>query len=281
MIRIKTVEQIINNINDLPSLPDIILQVTRIIEDPNSTAQDLGDIINKDQSLTARVLRMANSAHYGFPRRIATVTDAVILLGFQTVKSIAMAASVCDMLNREMKGYALNSGDLWKHSQSVAIISKFLAKRVKYPLPHLAYTVGLLHDIGKVILNQYLMEQYQEVVQEANDNKMPFIDAETKVFGYNHADVGAKMAEKWNLPPQIYEAIQNHHTPLEKTVDPTLTNIVYLADAVAMTMGIGLGVDGLCYSSHPDVLNQLKIKSEDIEETIINISEILIDENNF
>ena len=155
-----TLEAIVEAVNDMPALPHIVLKVMELTEDPNATAQDINAVLNQDQGMTAKVLRLANSAFYGFPRRIATITDATLFLGFKTVRSIVMAASVSDILSKEMTGYALAPGELWRHSQCVAMAARHIAKKNKSALVDLAYTAGLLHDIGKVILNDMVKEGY-------------------------------------------------------------------------------------------------------------------------
>jgi len=162
---ILTVEQVVAQVKDLPTLPEVTTEVIKLTDDPNATAQDINRVVGKDQGLTAKVLKLANSAYYGFPRRISTVTDATVMLGFQTLRSIVMAASVSDMLSREMKGYSLGSGELWRHSQATAMGARLLARQCKYPAADVAYTAGLLHDIGKVILNHYLQDANQRVVE--------------------------------------------------------------------------------------------------------------------
>ena len=145
-----SLESIVEAVNDLPALPQVVVQVIKLTEDPDSTAQDINYVLNQDQAITAKVLKMANSAFYGFPRRIGSVTDAIIMLGFRTLRSIVMAASVSDILNKEIEGYALEYGELWRHSQCTAMAARLIARKSKFAFLDLAYTAALLHDIGKV-----------------------------------------------------------------------------------------------------------------------------------
>ncbi len=146
-----TLRSLVEEVNDLPSIPVILQRVIDLTDDPDSTAQDINDVLSQDQSMTAKVLKLANSAYYGFPRRIPTVTDATILLGFQTIRSIVMAASMSDLLSRKLEGCALAQGELWKHSQSSAITARMLSLEARFPGAELAYMAALLHDIGKVV----------------------------------------------------------------------------------------------------------------------------------
>ena len=276
-----TLEAIVEAVNDMPALPHVVLKVMELTEDPNSTAQDINAVLNQDQGMTTKVLRMANSAFYGFPRRIATVTDATLFLGFKTVRSIVMAASVSDILSKEMEGYALAPGELWRHSQCVAMAARQIAKRNKSALADVAYTAGLLHDIGKVILNNTVKESYHEVVEMAYEQNIPFMDAENEVLGFNHAMIGSKLAEKWNLPPELVEAIAYHHNPEKAQVNKNITAIFHVADAVCMAMGIGIGIDGMLYPFSEQAMKLIDLNESDIDSVISQLTDAFADQQSF
>lgn len=270
-------EMIIEAVNDIPALPHVVVRIMQITDDPDTTAQDIQNVLNQDQAMTARVLRLANSAYYGFARRIATITDAVVLLGFNTIRSIVMAAAVSELLNKKIEGYALEEGELWRHSQACAITARFLARRCKFNQLDLSYTAGLLHDIGKVILNRYMKDAYHEVVELVSSKEMPFMQAEEQVLGCNHALIGARLAEKWNLPPQLVEAIQLHHYPDLAQKNDKLTAIVHMADAICLSMGIGVGVDGLLYPVSAHAIKILDITESDIENQVSELTDVFSD----
>jgi len=275
------IESIVAAVDDLPALPHIVIKVMELTEDPNSTAQDINNVLSQDQAMTARVLKLANSAFYGFPRRIATITDAIVLLGFKTIKSILMAATVSDILAREMEGYALEHGELWKHSQCAAMAARHIAKKVKYMQFDLAYTGALLHDIGKVILNNAMKDSYHDVVNLVMEKNITFLDAEIEVLGFSHADVGARVAEKWNLPKDLVEAIQYHHNPEQATVNKQLTSIVHIADAICVSMGIGIGVDGMLYSISQESLEMFGLDQATLDIIISELVDIFSDQQSF
>ena len=272
-----SLENILEAVNDVPALPQIVLRVMQLTEDPESTAQDIHKILDQDQAMTARVLRLANSAYYGFARRIATVSDAVVLLGFKTIRGIVLAAAVSDLLQKKYEGYALEEGELWRHSQACAIAARLIARHCRFTNLDLAYTAGLLHDIGKVILNRYMKEAYHEVVELVTSQEIPFMDAEDRILGFNHAMVGARLAERWSLPAQLVESIEKHHQPGHASEDQKLTAIVHLADAVCLSMGIGLGVDGLLYPVYPESLALLGASEADLEAIISDMTDFLSD----
>jgi len=276
-----TLESLVEAVNDLPALPQIVLKVMKLTESPNATAQEISDALNQDQALAAKVLRLANSAFYGFPRRISTVTDATVFLGFKTVRSIVMAASVCDLLSKEIEGYALAPGELWRHSQCVAISARLIAKRVKFFTVDVAYTAALLHDIGKVVLNSSMKQAYHEVVAKVEAENLPFNEAEDQILGFNHAEVGAKIAEKWNLPPELVDAIAHHHQPDKSQINRQLTSIVHVADAICVSMGMGIGIDGMLYPLAPDALQILNYDENEIESTVSQLVDLFVDTQSF
>lgn len=271
------IETIVEKVNDIPALPQIVLRVMKMTNDPDATAHDINKVLNQDQSMTARVLRLANSAYYGYARRIASVTDAVVLLGFNTLRSIVMAAAVSEILSKKYEGYALEEGELWRHSQACAIVSRTVAKRSKFMQLDAAYTAGLLHDIGKVILNHFMKNAYHEVIALLESKDVPFMAAEEEILGFNHAMVGSKVAEKWNLPPQLVEAIALHHNPEKAVGNPKLTAIVHIADAICLSMGIGIGVDGLLYPVSAEAMKMLGLSEQDIETIVSELVDLLSD----
>lgn len=272
---------IVSKVDDIPILPGRIHKIIEITEDPDSTIDDLEREILKDQSLTSKILRLANSAYYGYPRKINTVSQATILLGFQTIKSIALASTVSKMMAGELKGYALEKNDLWTQSQTCAIISRYIAKKIKITNPETAYIAGLLRDIGKTILNHYVEKEYNAIVNRVEFSKVSFLEAEEKILGFNHAQIGEKIAEKWNFPKDLVEAIGLHHTPEESTIDPKLVSIVHIADAITMMMGIGIGADGLKYNFSSFALETLNFTPEDVEQLISLSHDLIIDKDSF
>ena len=238
--------------------------------------------ILKDQSLTSRILKLANSAYYGYPRKIDTVSQATILLGFQTIKSMALASTVNKMMAHELKGYALGENDLWTQSQTCAIISRYIAKEVKFSNPETAYIGGLLRDIGKTILNFYVEREYKAIVNKVEYGNLSFLEAEEEVLGFNHAQVGEKIAEKWNFPKDLVEAIGLHHTPEKSIVNPALVSIVHIADAITMMMGIGIGADGLTYNFSSFAIDTLEgFDPNNLDQLMSKSYDLIIDENSF
>jgi putative nucleotidyltransferase with HDIG domain len=227
--------------------------------------------------MTARVLRLANSAFYGFARRIGSITEAVILLGFKAIRGIVLAAAVSDIMNRNIDGYALPKGELWRHSQAVAIAARVIAKKVKFANMDLAFTAGLMHDIGKIILDQAMQESYQEVVDLVDQEEITFLEAENAILGFDHALIGGKVVEKWRFPPELVDAITYHHSPEGAENNKMLVSITHMADTICISMGIGMGLDGLLYKVSNEALLQLKMDELAIEEIIAELTDLYAD----
>ncbi|NPV28601.1 MAG: HDOD domain-containing protein [Firmicutes bacterium] len=274
-------DQIAQRVRDLPALPQIVARVLKLTEDPNSTVKELNDVICQDQALTAKVLRLANSAYYGFPRRIGTIVEAIIILGFNTIRNLVLAVSVHSLLCKEVPGYQLGRGELWRHSIACAMAARTLARRVRFPSPDQAFIAGLLHDIGKVILSVYVREAFEEIIEKVHEAQIPFIQAEEEILRFTHAVIGSKVADKWNLPVPLVEAIAFHHNPQLAKENQKLAALVHLADAICMMMGIGLGGDGLYYPLAPEALSLLGLESEDIEAIMGELGDLFVDENAF
>lgn len=268
-------------VNDLPAMPWVVSRVISLTADPDSSVNELNEVICQDQSLTAEVLRLSNSAFYGYSRRIATVKDAIGILGFNAIRNIVLAAHTYNIMKKEVKGYQIAPGDIWRHSMVCAMAARTIAKRVGYQASDRAFIAGLLHDIGKVILSAYVAEAYDEIIRRVQDDQQPFSAVEEEVLGFTHASVGARVADKWSLPADHVEAIACHHTPLDAREAPELTAIVHIADAICMTMGIGLGGDGLYYPFAEQALALVGMEEEDVEAIISELAEQVSDDHIF
>lgn len=276
-----TLERLIDSVEDMPSLPQIVTEIIRISEDPDSTPQDVQNLLAQDQVLTAKILRLANSSFYGFARRINTITEATILLGFQTIRSIVFAASISNFLTKSLDGYQLDQNELWKHSQSVAMTARYIAKKKRFKNPEVFYTAGVIHDIGKLVLNEYLQKDYQQVLSLIYDEGYDFVKAEETILGFNHAQTGMKLAEKWNLPPEMVEAIGCHHEPEKATINPLLASTIHVSDSIALMMGFGLGIGGLAYNFSEFALKTTQIDGKQIDDILPVVTDLMVDKSSY
>lgn len=261
-----SVEDIIGQVGALPPLPDTALKLMRVMNDPRSSIDDIVEAVRYDQAVTGEVLKLCNSAFFGLSRKVTSLNDAMLSLGTVKVLQLVMSVHTNSILAREQRGYGLQPGVLWKHSVAVALASSLFAQRIKLSNVNLTFTAGLLHDIGKVILNEYVADEFAEIVRRVADEGTSFGEAEHQVLGFSHEEVGAMIAEKWKLPDPIVRCIRFHHTPGQLDPSDTLVDTVYLANCVCLLLGIGLGEDGLHYRADQAVMERHALSEHDLEE---------------
>lgn len=249
-----TVEELINRIGELPPMPEVAQKALDLIRDPNSNMENLAKTLIMDEAMTSMVLRWVNSAYYGLKYPVATVQQAVALLGHRTLHSLILATSVATILSRPAPGYGLDRGDLWKHAIGVAAGARLIAARLGQQLSEEAYHAGLLCDIGKLAF-EVLLRNVD--LNQAEWQGRPFEALEQEHFGIDHATLGAELASRWRLPANLVGAIAFHHQPAKATDGAVLAAAVHLADAVANTFGIGLGRDGLQYMIDPVAVKRM------------------------
>ncbi len=260
-----TLIKLINKVRNMPPLPQSITQILEITKDDKSSSRELAKVFEQDPALAVDILKLANLPAYGFAIKISTITHAIVCLGLETVKSIALTSSTNEMLNKEIPAYSLGEGMLWQHSISCATCARIIAQRIGYKDDEEAYIAGLLLDIGKIILSSFAEEEFNQVSERAEKNKIPFNIAEKEVLGFGHPQVGGRIIKKWNLPSALVEAVQYHHQPNKAETHETLAYIAHLADAISCMLGIGLGSDGLMYEVEENALDVLGFNKEDVE----------------
>lgn len=225
--------QQIDRIRELPTLPALVLKVNQMLQDLNTTADQLSRIIETDQAMTAKILKLVNSSFYGFNSTIGSISTAVTILGFNTVQHAVVSLSVMKSFALLKNLKRLNIHDFWHHSLAVAIISKHLADHSNKTLSLDCFTGGLLHDIGKLILAEYFPEHFEKIWLKAVESACSFVDAEKMADTVNHAEIGAYLAEKWLLPQPLVDTIRLHHTAFPN--DHCSVAIIGVADLLVNT----------------------------------------------
>ncbi|MFA7621061.1 MAG: HDOD domain-containing protein [Aminobacteriaceae bacterium] len=253
--------RILGKIKEIRSFPQFVVETMRKLNDPDSNAQDVAASLSRDEGLVIRTLKLANSAAYGISRDISSVSEAIALLGYKNISSIVLAASVYSVMDKPLAGYALDRGMLWRHSLSVAYSARYIAQLTKRSSPEEAYVGGLLHDVGKVVLNDYVRFGYGIIAKMVEERQMSFLEAEVQVLGFDHAVVGAMLVEKWGLPEPFKYAVAYHHAPnnLDEPKYQDLVDVVHLANSLCLMLGVGVGADGLQSYLFPESLERLGV----------------------
>ncbi len=262
-----TLEQISADIDQMPSVPDVIMRLSRMLEDPNVTAEELGNVIQLDTKLTAQLLKISNSAYYGLNRKIMSMKEAVAILGMKALKSLIYAILSSKMLMADLQGYGQLDGALWLNALTGATYAKHLAKYYSYPEPDTAFTASILRDLGKIVLNNHVQVGFEAIEAEAMEKRIGFQQAEEAILGFSHMQLGEHIAIKWKFPERLVNTIRYHHTPSDAPKDMSkndklLLAIVHLSDGLSMMMGAGVGSDGLMYPMDITYLNECGIETD-------------------
>jgi putative nucleotidyltransferase with HDIG domain len=230
------ITDLISKVKDLPPLPDVIARAMEITLNPDSSVRDLRALLAKDQALSARILRIVNSAIYGLQREVSTVSHAIAILGMETVSSVILAALIEGTFQ---SAKCLGTKLMTDHSWGTALAARAIAMRVRYANPEEALVCGLMHDIGKPILFQNYPAHYDQIIGDVYTGNQSFCELEIPAFGFSHADVGALLAHKWNFPPQLAEGVEYHHDPLSAPTCCQLACIVHMANLFMILIEIG------------------------------------------
>lgn len=277
------VNEILERAPEAVPLPTTATAILQKSSNPDTSSLEIANLLKSDQALSARVLKVANSAFYGLPRQIASIDNAVVLLGQKTIRNMVLTATMGGMGAQGVAGYGIPRRGLFNHAIVVAQSAQALSSETNKAVPAEAYTAGLLHDIGKVVLGEHVEDRVGAIIEIAESEGCSFAEAERRLLGLNHAEVGAVLAEKWGLPDFLVGAIRSHHAGVnrdESDQTGTLTATCIVANDVARGTGSGVGAN-----ETPDpklsgvVLEVLGIKQNefaDIEQMLLkNISETM------
>jgi HD-like signal output (HDOD) protein len=232
-------EQIIMTTRDLPAMPQVASKVLELSSDPNTSAAQLQQIIADDQAMTARILKIANSAMYSCSRKVKTLTEAIVMLGFNSIRSLVVTSAARNLYNTEQNRTGLKERLLWEHSIGSAFACRLLAQAKIPSLAEEAFLAGLMHDIGKLVLNLQVPEVFDEIVQVVYNENQPFVVTEKRYLGFDHTQVGSQLVNKWNLSPALEEVILHHHDPAAISHENPLLLILDLGNRLCHKLGIG------------------------------------------
>ncbi len=230
-------DKVVARVGDLPAMPEIVAEVLRLTEDPNTALSEVSDAIQRDPALTAKILRVSNSPYYGMKQYVGTLKLALVILGVREIRNIVMGISVFAALRDEYTAVLL-AQDLWRHSVMVGALAKKLATHMELGLQGEDFIAGLLHDIGKMVLARQLRAVYAQVDTKARTAPSePLFALEARELGFNHAEAGAALACRWNLPSTLVDALWLHHPnesrPLSDAKDAKLAALIRIANLAA------------------------------------------------
>lgn len=264
------VARAIQEINHIATLPEITLKIVELVESPTSTAGDMQRVISNDPALCTRILKVVNSAFYGLPGQIASIERAIVLLGLNAVKNIAVAASLVKLFRGGELSPTFSARDLWVHAVATATASKIIADELKMGMADEAFLAGLMHDIGVMVELQFdrqkMIAALEKTGCEAGAPKTDMRVAETEVFGANHEQFGEGLCRKWKFPSTLSSVAGHHHEPMSLPEGQrTLACLVFVADHLAAELGQGFRLD-LIDTSIPDaVLAELKLSRDRLQ----------------
>lgn len=266
-------KKIIMDTKTLPTLPGVINRLNSLSDNDKSSVQEMARIVSSDQVLSARILRLANSPSYGF-YRVSTISNAMILLGVNVVKSLAISSSIFEIMEK-------NSVGLWEHSLGVGVASNLIATKLNLPECEEIATAGLLHDIGKVIISLKCSEAEQEVRRVIDEKRVYMREAEREIIDTDHAEVGGWLAKSWFLPDKLSEPINCHHNVATAGSHRIKTAVVHIADALIKASGFGDSGDSYVPQIQQAAWDTLKLNEQIIADIVETLEDKLVEVKNF
>jgi len=258
----------IKQIETLPAVPIALSRLSQILADPDSGISDVVEIVRYEPGLTAGILKLANSAYFGAVSSVGSIHQAVTRLGMQQVFRLVVISTMHSTMNRPLSGYDLPPGELWRHSVAAALATKCLSEEIGIAHAETAFTAALLHDIGKMIIGNHLKTDFLAIEAIATGRQISFEEAEREVIGADHAQIGAALLETWGIPQEIVTSVRWHHEPDALGSASPMVDLVHVADAMCLSMGIGPGRDGLYYRPSEAARARCSISKRTMESVI-------------
>lgn len=266
---IKTLRASIERIDALPTIPKVLQKLLKVIENPKVSMTEIGEFVSSDPVLASRILKVVNSPVYGFPGRISSISQALILLGLNVVRGMLLGVSVFEVMEKTMSG-------LWDHSMGCAVAARIIAKKKGLKEPEEISIAALLHDIGKVVLSLKFPEEYKKSLEITKRDDLFIFEAEKQTFFITHAEAGSWIAQKWNFPRSLFEAIEYHHKPQLSKNTPIYSAIVHVADILIRAKGYGFSGDHHVPAINDTALRLLGFDDADFLEILTELEESLV-----
>jgi putative nucleotidyltransferase with HDIG domain len=262
-----TAQSILERVHSLPALSSTVARLSVLLRDERSGAGEFERAIRPDPALTANLLKLANSAYFGLSKQVKDVRQAIATIGLVKVYGVAACAAVARLVPPRLAGYEIESSAFWQHSSAVGVLSERLAGEIGVRAPDLTFTAGLLHDVGKLAVSTFLAAESREVAGLMHEQGMAYVDAERTALGTDHAEVGAAVAERWNLPVAVGHVAAGHHRPDAWQDGPyqVMVDLVHIADCLAHSMGLGADAGGMARTADAGAGERLDLKPRRLE----------------
>ncbi|RNC69883.1 MAG: HDOD domain-containing protein [Desulfuromonadales bacterium] len=265
--------EIIKGTNSLPTLPGVVTRLQALSENRKSTIQEMAQLVSSDQILSARVLRLVNSPSYGF-YRVSTISNALILLGVNVIKSLALSSSIFEIMEKTTVG-------LWEHSLGAGVAANIIARHLKLPEVEEISTAALLHDIGKVIIKEKCPDDHELITVLMNQEGLTMLEAERRVIETDHAEVGEWLVRSWYLPDKLSEPVACHHHVARAEAHQVKTAVVHLADVLVKASGFGSSGDSYVPAIQPAAWERLGLTEADLSFIVEELEDKLVETRNF
>ena len=266
-------KEILSMIDGVVAIPSCARKAEALLNDPDADLETLARIIEYDPGLTANLLKIVNASFFGSDRPMLTAREAIDRLGTLQVLQFVISTGVAPSFVRKIEGYDLAPNMHLQHSVTVALAASELGRVLDLDAPDYVFTAGLLSGTGKILLGAYVQVDVQAILKLAVERGLDFDRAEDEVLGINHAEVGARLLEKWHLPPELVNAVRYHLRPDEAPEQSVVLDLVHIGNALAKMIGVGLGVDGLNYAPSHAVAERLGLTPEILDEVSVNVVE--------
>ena len=256
----------LNKIKDIPTLPTIVFELNQLLEDPETSIVKVSETIEKDQAVTLKILKLVNSAFYGFKSGVSDIRHAVVMLGFNAVRNAIVSVSIINALPKGLLFQDFEMGAFWKHSLAVAVTSKNIAQKAGVGSPDNCFVGGLLHDVGKVIMAQYFQDMFIKVWTYMQKECLSFHEAEQHELAVDHAMIGGHLARRWSLPEGLIEAIRWHQDFQPEIPNAKFVMIIYLANILVNSYDENPECAIDMATLHPNAVKFLMDQLEDIAD---------------
>lgn len=262
-------KEVLAKIDAFPAMPAFIVKAVQLLNDPGVDMDRVASTMKYDPGLTANLLRFANSAQYGDVRSVHDVHGALVRLGVRKALELTVAYGIADRLVSPLSGYNLEPRELLRHSVSVAVTAEKFCQVVGLQKPSMLFTAGILHDLGKIVLDEYVGKYYDEINRAMEEGCLFFEEAEKEVIGLNHAEVGARLLSLWKLPDELVAAACWHHHPERSESHGDIASVVHVADVLAYAQGVGAGVDGLKQRPCKSVIDEFEMDHKAVDQVVL------------